>query len=58
VIPMKLLSVDWNIVFFTGSSILHDYWVTLGLPQVYYWQSDTHLPSKNKADEESEDKIA
>jgi hypothetical protein len=58
VLPVKLLSVDWNIVLFTGASILHDYWVTLGLPQVYYWQMNEQQETIKQQLEESDDKIA
>jgi hypothetical protein len=57
---MKLLAIDWDIVLFTGSSLLHDYWVTLGLPQVYYFTSEDNEMKKNKQSpsDESDDKIA
>jgi hypothetical protein len=57
---LKLLAIDWNIVLFTGSSLLHDYWVTLGLPQVYYLTVDDNETKRNKQSprDESDDKIA
>jgi hypothetical protein len=57
---MKLLAIDWNIVLFSGSSLLHDYWVTLGLPQVYYFsvESSASISNDQNNPDESDDKIA
>ncbi|SDQ57412.1 hypothetical protein [Virgibacillus salinus] len=29
--------LDWQMMLFIGSSLLHDYWVYWGLPRVYCW---------------------
>jgi hypothetical protein len=57
---MKLLAIDWDIVLFTSSSLLHDYWVTLGLPQVYYFTVEDNVTENHKQipNDESDDKIA
>ncbi|MFB4169137.1 hypothetical protein [Virgibacillus sp. JSM 102003] len=40
--------LDWQMMLFIGSSLLHDYWVYFGLPRVYYWdvkRRHLHSPS-------------
>ena len=36
-IPMK--QMDWQMLFFVGTSLVHDYWIYWGLPRVYYWHA-------------------
>jgi hypothetical protein len=30
--------MDWQMVSFTGLSLLKEYWVYYGLPRMYYWE--------------------
>lgn len=29
--------LDWQMLFFVSTSIVHEYWVLWGLPRVYVW---------------------
>ncbi len=41
-------NVDWQMVIFIGASLLHDYWIHLGLPQVYYWEVKREIIKNSK----------
>ncbi|WP_443257759.1 hypothetical protein [Virgibacillus sp. L01] len=49
-------NLDWQMMLFVGSSLLHDYWIYWGLPRVYYWdikrknlQSSTNVNKTKKS---------
>ncbi|UOQ84754.1 hypothetical protein [Gracilibacillus salinarum] len=30
-------SLDWTMIVFVSSTLLHEYWILTGLPRIYYW---------------------
>ncbi|WP_175631890.1 hypothetical protein [Virgibacillus siamensis] len=30
-------NIDWQMLAFVGTSLVHDYWNYWGLPKVYFW---------------------
>ncbi len=30
-------NIDWQMIMFVSTSLVHDYWIYWGLPRVYYW---------------------
>lgn len=45
--------LDWQMILFVGSSLLHDYWIYWGFPRVYFWDiKRKHVkPPTHKKDE-------
>ncbi|WP_176555804.1 hypothetical protein [Virgibacillus ndiopensis] len=31
--------LDWTMIWFVGTSLVHDYWIYWGLPQIFYWET-------------------
>ncbi|MBP1967931.1 hypothetical protein J2Z83_000023 [Virgibacillus natechei] len=29
--------LDWQMILFVGSSLVHEFWIYRGLPSIYYW---------------------
>ncbi|UOQ48723.1 hypothetical protein MUN88_00740 [Gracilibacillus caseinilyticus] len=30
-------SLDWTMIVYVSSTLLHEYWLLTGLPRIYYW---------------------
>ncbi|MEQ6376010.1 hypothetical protein RZN22_04450 [Bacillaceae bacterium S4-13-58] len=43
--------IDWHMFLFVGVSIIHEYWILNGLPQIYYWEVKKEM--KSLLDEDS-----
>ncbi|MEW9676184.1 hypothetical protein ABRT01_08390 [Lentibacillus sp. L22] len=48
---MKYL--DWNAVFFVGVTLIHEYWLYWGLPQIEYWETKRMYNSMNNDKDDS-----
>ncbi|WP_175495333.1 hypothetical protein [Gracilibacillus orientalis] len=48
---MRLL--DWTMIWFVSSTLLHEYWLLSGLPRIYYCDvKRQHLCKLNEDDDE------
>ncbi|MGP4039630.1 hypothetical protein ACTWP4_06980 [Gracilibacillus sp. D59] len=44
--------LDWTMILFVSSSLLHEYWLLSGLPRIYYWDvKRQHVNNVKEADE-------
>ncbi|GGB31391.1 hypothetical protein GCM10011409_05970 [Lentibacillus populi] len=53
---MKYL--DWHMIFFTGVTLVHDYWIFWGLPQIHYWEMKQTYPVIGNDDKDDGNKAA
>ncbi|WP_226034775.1 hypothetical protein [Aquibacillus saliphilus] len=42
--------LDWYMIIFVGTSLVHDFWTHFGLPQMYYWDVKRNHSEKFKDD--------
>ncbi|WP_168927229.1 hypothetical protein [Virgibacillus necropolis] len=50
--------LDWQMILFVGSSLVHDYWIYWGLPQVHYWDVKHNSLKPVDEDNSEENKVA
>ncbi|WP_170150254.1 hypothetical protein [Oceanobacillus halophilus] len=43
--------LDWQLLLFTGGSLLQEAWIYWGLPKLYYWNTNQLI--YNKDDDET-----
>ncbi|WP_277679076.1 hypothetical protein [Gracilibacillus dipsosauri] len=41
--------IDWTLILFVSSTLLHEYWLLSGLPRIYFWDVKRQL---NEGDED------
>ncbi|WP_181397443.1 MULTISPECIES: hypothetical protein [Gracilibacillus] len=41
--------IDWTLILFVSSTLLHEYWLLSGLPRIYFWDGKRQL---NEGDED------
>lgn len=47
--------IDWQMLFFVGTSLVQEYWIYWGLPHIYFWDAQReHI--KQISEENSDDK--
>lgn len=37
--------IDWQMILFVGTTLIHEYWILNGLPQIYYWEAKKEMES-------------
>lgn len=50
--------LDWQMILFVGSSLVHDYWIYYGLPRIYYWDIKNSNITETNDNDDDEKKIA
>ncbi|MGN8646641.1 hypothetical protein ACTNEO_10830 [Gracilibacillus sp. HCP3S3_G5_1] len=48
--------LDWTMILFVSSTLLHEYWLLSGLPRIYFW--DVKRQQLNHLNDDEHRKIA
>lgn len=54
---INMKQLEWQLILFVGSSLIHEYWIYWGLPKVYYWDAKRKYLKGIKIDNYGDHKI-
>lgn len=46
--------IDWQMIFFIGTSLAQEYWIYWKLPRIYFWDIQREYTSKIETDDKKD----